>query len=687
MIALLLAPLLALWLAMAPAQAGVLTRADLTQRFPAPLMVGERAADLPVWPLFKQNATAVELVGYVFESADLAPIPGFAGVPLNLLVAINADGVFSDVQVLSHHEPVFLDGLGEAPLRQFVAQFKGLSLKQNISIGGGHARVPDVAHAYIDGVSKATASVRIINQTVLAAALNVARQKLGFGAARDPAQIARVKPDSYRPLTLQQMLDQGLLLQGRITNREAEQLFSGSEGAGLDVEALAQPDERLIDIYVGLASVPAIGRNLLKAADWRKLQGRLEPDDHALIVIASGRYPIMGEDFVRGSVPDRILLRQDQLPIDMRDLDLDVKLALPLKADSVMLLRVIGQAGLDPAGAMDIVLPLTRSKGIVYPERITREFKMQYRLPADLLILPEGESKSWRGIWAQRSTELGVLAAGLLVLSAGLLLQKRLVAGGARLAWFRRSYLLFTVLFIGYYAQGQLSIVNLTGVLQALLAGRSLEFLLFDPMTVVLWAFVLVSLLLWGRGTFCGWLCPFGALQELAARLGRLLRIPQVRLHGRLDAQLKRVKYVLLAVILASVFVPGQWTDRLVELEPFKTAITLAFMRSWPFVLYAGALLLASTMVYKSYCRYLCPFGAALALLGRFRLLNWIPRYQECGTPCQTCRHRCDYQAIEPAGKVVYEECFQCLDCVAIYESEQKCAMRIIEIKLSRSSA
>jgi len=681
-----IALLLALLLVIAPADAGVLTRADLTQRFPAPLMVGERAADLPVWLLFKQNATAVELVGYVFESADLAPIPGFAGVPLNLLVAITPDGVFSDVQVLSHHEPVFLDGLGEAPLRQFVAQFKGLSLKQNISIGGGHAREPDAAHAYIDGVSKATASVRIINQTVLAAALKVARQKLGFGAARDPSQIARVRPDAFRPLTLQQMLDQGLLLHRRVGNREAEQLFAGSAGAGLDPQALAQPDDTLVDLYLGLASVPSVGRNLLSAAGWRKLQGRLEPGDHALIVISSGRYSIPGEDFVRGSVPDRILLRQDKLPIEMRDLDLDAKLGVTLKPDNVTLLRVIGQAGLDPVEPLDIVLPLTRSKGIVYPERITRELKLQYRLPAELLILPEVESKSWRGIWVQRRAEIAILAAGLLVLGAALLLQKHLVAG-ARLAWFRSAYLLFTVLFIGYYAQGQLSIVNLTGALQALLAGRSLEFLLFDPMTVTIWAFVLVSLLLWGRGTFCGWLCPFGALQELAVRLGRLLRIPQLRLRGKTDAQLKRVKYLLLALIITSVFIPGQWTDRLVELEPFKTSITLAFVRSWPFVLYAVALLLASTVVYKSYCRYLCPFGAALALLGRFRLLNWIPRYRECGAPCQTCRHRCDYQAIAPSGKVAYDECFQCLDCVAIYESEQKCAMRIIEIKLSRSVA
>ncbi len=681
----LLAGVLALVLGATPAQAGVLTRAEMARRFPAPLMVGERDAELPVWPLFKQNATATELVGYVFESIDLAPIPGFAGVPLNLMVAIDPKGAFIGVEVLSHHEPVFLDGLGEAPLYQFVKQYKDLSLKQNISIetGGHRVRHPDAAHAYIDGVSKATASVRIINQSVLAAALKVSRKKLGFAAGRDPDQIARVRQDVFEPLDLKQMMADGLVQHLRVSNREVEQLFAGSAGAGLDPQA--RPDDSFIDLYLACVSVPSIGRNLLTAAGWRKLQGRLEEGDHALIVMSSGRYSVTGEDFVPGSVPDRIRLRQDNLPIDMRDLDLDVKLAVPLAVDSVTVLRVIGQAGLDPASPMDFTLPITRNKGIVYPERITRELNLRYRLPERLLTAVDDNSKSWPGIWSQRRWELAMLAAGLAVLSAALLMQKRLTENGARFEWFRRGYLVYTVGFIGYYAQGQLSIVNVTGVIQALKARRSLEFLLFDPMTVALWGFVLVSLLVWGRGTFCGWLCPFGALQELTGKLALWLRVPQLHIRHKTDARLKHAKYVVLAGIVASAFFSSEITDKLVELEPFKTAITLSFVRSWPYVAYAVGLLIASSFVYKFFCRYLCPFGASLALLGRFRLLNWIPRLKECGTPCQTCRHRCDYQAISPSGAVAYDECFQCMDCVVIYESDEKCAVRIMEVKRHRT--
>ena len=168
----------------------------------------------------------------------------------------------------------------------------------------------------------------------------------------------------------------------------------------------------------------------------------------------------------------------------------------------------------------------------------------------------------------------------------------------------RTAYLLFTLVFIGWVAQGQLSIVNITALIQALLAGRGLGFFLYDPMTVLLWAYVAVSLVLWGRGTFCGWLCPFGALQDLVATLARAAKLPQWRLHTRTDARLKMLKYGVLAVVLAMPFISAPLTDQAVEVEPFKTAITLVFVRSWPFVLWAVALLALSAFVYKGCLLY-----------------------------------------------------------------------------------
>lgn len=672
------------------ALAGVMTREELAKRYPLPYIVGEQDTTIPVWPIFQQDATENRLIGYVFESIDLNPVPGFAGVPINLLIGLGPKGDFLDVSVISQHEPVFLDGLGEAPLHAFVRQYKNLSLKQSIKIltGSNNAKSVSAASAQLDGVSKATASVRIINQSILASALKVARKKLGFAEGRDPDLIARIKPDLLEPRSIKELIDAGLIQHVVLRNAEVEKKFAGTIGSGLDADATAHPEDVFIDLYMAYVSVPSIGRNLLRESAWTRLQDRLEAGDHAILLMSKGRYSILGDDFVRGTTPDRIALKQDQLPIEMRDLDLDLALkedpGAALGMESVAVFRIISQAGLDPSRPLNFVLPVTRAKGVIYPEKISRDFNFGFELPTRFYTVPPSEDKSWRGIWYERRGEIAVLVIGLAILSLALAWQKKLLTQERRFTAFQNIYLVFTLFFIGWHAQGQLSIVNFTGALQALVKGRSLDFFLYDPMTVTLSAFVFISLLIWGRGTFCGWLCPFGALQEFTAKIGALLKIPQIRLKPKTDSRLKRIKYGVLAGILASTFFSSGATEQWVEVEPFKTAITLNFVRSWPFVLYALGLLVAGLFVYKFFCRFLCPYGAGLAVLGRLRILNWIPRRKECGAPCQTCRYQCAYQAITPAGEIQYDECFQCMECVIIHASDEKCAPLMLAKKRAK---
>ncbi len=676
-------------LAASAALAGVMTREELVRRYPMPYIVGEKDSAMPVWPIFQQNATENRLVGYVFESIDLAPIPGFSGVPINLLIAIDAQGNFLDVSALSQHEPVFLGGLGEGPLTTFLGQYKGLSLKQSIKIvtGSNATKNVSIETVQLDGITKATASVSIVNQTILSAALKVARKKLGFAAGRDPELISRIRPDVVESHSIKELIEAGLIQHVVLSNADIEQKFAGTNGSGIDGEAIAHPRAPFIDLYMAYVSVPSIGRNLLRETTWKRLQDRLEPGDSAILLMSSGRYSLIGDDFVRGSTPDRILLKQDQLPIEMRDLNLDLALKgdqAGVKVESIAVFKIISRAGLDPSRPLDFVLPVTRLKGLIFPEKIVRDFTFSFNLPARFYTVPGSDNKSWVGMWHDKAGKLAVLMIGLAILVLALAWQKKLVGNERRFAVFRNSYLLYTLVFIGWYAQGQLSIVNLTGALQAMLAGRSLSFFLYDPMTVTLSVFVGISLVIWGRGTFCGWLCPFGALQEFAAKFARVLKIPQIRLKPTIDRRLKYVKYVSLAVVLAAPFYSSNVTDLVVEVEPFKTAITLNFVRSWPFVAYALGLLIASMLVYKFFCRVLCPYGASLAVLGHLRLLNWIPRRHACGKPCQTCRHQCAYQAIAPGGRIQYAECFQCLDCVIIYASDERCAPLLLDKKRAR---
>jgi polyferredoxin len=120
------------------------------------------------------------------------------------------------------------------------------------------------------------------------------------------------------------------------------------------------------------------------------------------------------------------------------------------------------------------------------------------------------------------------------------------------------------------------------------------------------------------------------------------------------------------------------YTDSLTKLEPFETAISFYFVHDWPYVLWAVVSLGLGLVVYRGYCRYLCPLGAALAAVNFLQRWAWIPRRDECGAPCQSCKHRCEYQAIEPSGEIEYAECFQCLDCVAIYQDEERCLPLIL---------
>jgi NosR/NirI family transcriptional regulator, nitrous oxide reductase regulator len=124
--------------------------------------------------------------------------------------------------------------------------------------------------------------------------------------------------------------------------------------------------------------------------------------------------------------------------------------------------------------------------------------------------------------------------------------------------------------------------------------------------------------------------------------------------------------------------------DTAAQVEPFKTSITLMFSRHWPFVVYAVGLIAVNLFVCKAFCRYLCLLGAAMAIGGKLRKLDRIPRRAECGSPCQLCKVQCRCGAIKKSGKIDYDECFQCLDCVAIYFDPKTCVSMVQADKRQR---
>jgi NosR/NirI family nitrite reductase transcriptional regulator len=131
-------------------------------------------------------------------------------------------------------------------------------------------------------------------------------------------------------------------------------------------------------------------------------------------------------------------------------------------------------------------------------------------------------------------------------------------------------------------------------------------------------------MLFWGRGVYCGWLCPFGALQELTNLAAQRLGIRQIAVPQALHERLWAIKYTVFVAIVALSFYSMRDALVLAEAEPFKTAISLRMQRAWPFVAFVLAILAAGLFVERAYCRYLCPLGAGIAIPAKLKIFDWL---------------------------------------------------------------
>ena len=651
---------------------------DMAAHVIAPYALGERLNDQGVYGLLNSGGGEA---GFLFETGPLAPLPGFSGQPINMLVMLDLEGRFIDVRLLAHNEPIFVSGLGEAPLRAFLSQYRGHSITEPLVVGSPYGAGQGSDLVYLDGVTKATASVRIAHESILAATLAVARERMqGISAGPPP----RPDPDHAEALDFDALLQQGLARRLQVTNAEVEAAFAGTRWAGGDPAGAADPQRLFLDLLAIDIGPPAIARAVLSAETLAELetQSRVAPDDEFILLIDRGRHGLVGPDFVRNTAPDLLSATQDGLPLALRDADILAELHPDLAdwQDGMrMILRLDRRLGFDPTREGQLTLRAEREHGMFPPEIGHADLTLPMILPPRFFLTPQGAAP--RPAWAEavhaRRADLAVLVAALALLLAGLARQSRL-AGHRHFPAIRLGWLTFVIGFIGFWGQGQLSIVTPLAVLRGLIQGGWLAVLLYDPFSLVIWVVALAGLVLWGRGLFCGWLCPYGAMQEFAHHAGRRLGLPEWRPAPSLGRALLWTGPLALAGLALTAILAPAHVETVAEIEPFKTAITTHFLRPWPYVLWAGGWLVLSMVWFKGFCRSVCPLGALLRIGDALRLRRWIPRRAECGSPCQLCRVRCRYDAIAATGQVRYSECFQCLDCVTIHDDPRRCVPLIL---------
>ncbi|MEH6493039.1 4Fe-4S binding protein [Halopseudomonas sp.] len=647
------------------------------QLFPSATRILPKQGEPPVYQAFQLD----QLLGYAFLSTDYSSLQGFSGKPIRLLIGMTPAGKLTGVKVLEHHEPVFLHGLGEQSLFDFTDQYAGLNLATPIVVGSTHGNPVDGdTLSYIDGVSKATVSVVILNESVLQSAMTVARALLA-DFAQGPQAVA--KPDLYQPLDWQQLLDRGYVQHWTLSAAAVEQQLGHSLAL---YPGLQDPDaDTFSELYFAYLNAPSIGRNLLGDAGFAQLQEELASNEQALLVMSRGSYTHIPADFIPATTASRINLLQHNKAIELHDMNFNNGAVLEQintpEADlQATIFRIKTHAAFNPLEPAELQLNVSLRRNPLIEQQTA--FTTPLTLDAKLFALqtPVAAAKPtpvWLRMWQDRAWQVVLLVVSLIMLCVVFVKQRQVSEHSRAFHLFRGGFLLFTLFFIGFYAQGQLSVVNIFTLLLALWHGFDLTVFLMDPVIFCLWVFTFASLFIWGRGLFCGWLCPFGALQEMVGWLAKRLKLRQWKISERAHQRLQWLKYLILITLVPSAFYSLTLAERLAEIEPFKTSITLVFVRSWPFVLYAVLLLGIGLFVHKFYCRYLCPLGAGLAVLGRLRLFSWLTRVDACGKPCQHCHNQCEIRAIKRSGEIDYDECIQCLECIVILNNEDQCVASI----------
>jgi NosR/NirI family nitrous oxide reductase transcriptional regulator len=603
------------------------------------------------------------VVGYVFLSTDVVDIPAYSGKPVVTLVGMDTAGVITGVRILKHSEPILLAGLPESALTNFVKQYLGKRGDAKMEIGAGK----DDGTLGFDGISGATVTAIAENQVIAQSAYVIGSQVGIFKRKERPRAHFTQLQDK---LSWAQLAGEGSI--GHLVVPAADVGADPARGP-------------YMDLYFGYLNVPSVGTSVLGEHGWRRLMQDLKPDEHAIFIVANGQVSFKGSGFVRGGIYDRIQVRQDTSSFTFRDTDylnlygVDLQDKPAYRESGIFIVR---SKDFNPAWPWQLSF-LANKTDKQTGAKVFAHFDEEYWVPARYLEggrpRVERPEPAWRRAWAGKKLEIGLFVL-LLVATAALYSQRdRLVRASSRKSkpWIsvpRHLTWIVSVAWFGWVLKAQPSVTQVLTWFHSLLHQWKWELFLSDPFIFLFWIFLAITVLLWGRGLFCGWLCPMGSLQHLAYRLGQVIGLGRYQrlLPKRVHDRLKWVKYAVFAVLLGVSLWSMEAAETLAEVEPFKTTFLVGpWNRAWPYSLFVAVILGISILSERPYCKYLCPLGASLAVPTTFRLFG-LKRKQEC-TTCHACAAGCGSHAIDAQGRIDQRECLLCLDCMVMYYDDHAC--------------
>lgn len=218
-----------------------------------------------------------------------------------------------------------------------------------------------------------------------------------------------------------------------------------------------------------------------------------------------------------------------------------------------------------------------------------------------------------------------------------------------------------------------ITIFSSIGEIISSIAGGS--FVLLDNLgRLVLILGVFLMTVVWGR-FFCGFICSFGAMQDLLNFIGKLIPF-KVKVPEKADKWLKLLKYAVLAFVAVGVWGFSVTGDTV--WSPWTVFGIYSSLSGWSslkyFLTLGGALLLliiiGSLFIERFFCRYLCPLGALFSLVSRFRIYSLNRKPEKCGN-CKLCTSKCSMGVpLYKYDEVRSGECINCMKCTSVCPNE-----------------
>jgi hypothetical protein len=186
-----------------------------------------------------------------------------------------------------------------------------------------------------------------------------------------------------------------------------------------------------------------------------------------------------------------------------------------------------------------------------------------------------------------------------------------------------------------------------------------------EPSALLLAGAVLLLTLIFSRG-FCGWICPFGSLQEWLGLLGKRIFKRRYNPTGPWERRLRYLKYVVLGVIVVFTWHLGVLVFR--PFDPFLAFFHLGAgfdEMPWAYAV-LGVVLIGSLKYERFFCKYACPLGAVIGLVGKIGLTK-VTRTDKGCKSCNLCQKTC-FAHIDflSTNEIRDAECNHCLECVAV---------------------